>query len=81
MRTWRTLYQGTNPGSRSVSFTHPFATRDIADVTIRRTNSGDTLNPSRNVTTGWDVIDANTVRVWFTSPPQSSEYYVVTVQA
>lgn len=81
LRTWRTLYQGTNPGTRSVSFTHPFATRDIADVKIRRTNSGDTLNPSRNVTTGWEVIDANTVRVWFTSPPQSSEYYVITVQA
>lgn len=80
-RVWKTLYQGTNPADRFVNFTHPLGTRSIHHVNVRRTNSGDTLSPSPNVVTGWSVIDASTVRVFFAAPPQSAEYYEVSFSA
>lgn len=81
LRKWTTLYNGSGAVARYVSFTHPFGTRDIHEVSIRKTNSGETLNPSERVYSRWDVIDSNTIRVWFSSTPTAADNYVICVSA
>lgn len=77
-RIWATFYNGSGAASRTISFTHPLGSRNVV-VSARRTNSDDSLNPSEQVATRCDVVDENTVRVWFSSTPTNSDNYVITV--
>lgn len=81
LRVWKTLYQGTGSGTRDVTITHALNTRQVHKVTLRETNSGDTLNPSQVVETRWDVISASQVKVWFPAVPTNSEYYEISISA
>jgi hypothetical protein len=83
---WATRYTGTSPANRHVTFTHGLGTRHVVAVGLRRTNSDDYASSSGVGTseawaTRWDVLDTNSVRVWFPAPPTASETYVVTVLA
>lgn len=85
-RVWVTRYTGTSPANRYVNFTHSMGTRNVVAVGLRKTNSDDYASASGVGTseawaTRWDVIDTNTVRVWFPTSPTASETYVVTVLA
>lgn len=78
-RAWACRYTGAALAQRYTSFTHGLGSRNVTGVTVRKTNSDDSLTNSEAWVTRWDVTDSNNVRVWFPTPPGAGETYIVTV--